>query len=64
MATKGKGAQTNQEHPKVTFSIEARPCTPTQLEAGKRLFSKLLQRAMEEEKTKKQDAKAQGGGGQ
>lgn len=31
--------------PEVTFSIELRPATPEQLEAGKRLFSKLINRA-------------------
>ena len=30
---------------KVTFIIEMRPATPAQLEAGKRLFSRLLRRA-------------------
>jgi len=29
----------------VTFIIEMRPATPAQLEAGKRLFSRLLRRA-------------------
>jgi len=33
------------KRPEVTFSIEVRSATPTQLEAGKRLFSKLMARA-------------------
>ena len=64
MTIKGGRAQAKKEYPKVTFSIEVRPYTPNQIEAGKRLFSKLLQRAMENEKKEEQNAKAQGGGGQ
>ena len=31
--------------PEVTFSIKLRPATPEQLEAGKRLFNRLVSRA-------------------
>lgn len=34
--------KTVQKHPEVKFRIEIRPCTNMQLEAGKRLFSKLV----------------------
>jgi len=34
-----------QKTPEVTFSIELRPATSEQLEAGKRLFSRLITRA-------------------
>jgi len=34
-----------QRTPEVTFSIELRPATFEQLEAGKRLFSRLVERA-------------------
>ena len=34
-----------QEAPEVTFSIELRPLTHDQLEAGKRLFKSLVSRA-------------------
>jgi len=33
------------KQPEIKFSIEIRPATSTQLEAGKRLFSRLLARA-------------------
>jgi hypothetical protein len=36
----------NQVDPKVTFSIETRPATTEQKAAGKRLFSKLVERAL------------------
>lgn len=34
-----------QESPEVTFSLEMRPATQEQVEAGKRLFSRLMERA-------------------
>ena len=34
-----------QKAPEVTFSIELRPATPQQLEAGKMLFSRLIAKA-------------------
>jgi len=37
--------------PEVTFSIEIRPYTSAQMEAGKRLFSRLLERAQSFQKT-------------
>ena len=38
-------ASNSGKQPEVTFSIELRPATPTQLEAGKRLFKRLVSRA-------------------
>ena len=48
-----------QDMPEVTFSIEVRPATSTQLEAGKRLFSRLLARAQSsiQNESKEVDAK-------
>jgi len=34
-----------QKAPEVTFSIELRPATSEQLEAGKRLFSRLIEKS-------------------
>lgn len=45
MAGSGISDKASPKCPEVTFSIEIRPCTSTQLEAGKRLFSRLLARA-------------------
>ena len=39
-----------QKASEVTFSIELRPATPTQLEAGKRLFKRLVARAQSGDK--------------
>lgn len=44
MAWLGKSREV-QENPEVTFSIEARPATSEQINAGKRLFSRLIARA-------------------
>ncbi len=41
---------TTLKNPKVTFSIELRSATPIQLEAGKRLFSRLLVKAQASQK--------------
>jgi len=38
-------SRTVQKVPEVTISIELRPATPEQIEAGKRLFSRLLAKA-------------------
>jgi len=43
-----------QKTTKVTFSIELRPATSTQLEAGKRLFSRLVARAQSSNKSRTQ----------
>jgi len=43
MARQGNN-RTVQKAPEVTFSIELRPATSEQLEAGKRLFSRLINR--------------------
>lgn len=59
MAGFGNSDKTNQKRPKVTFSIESRKATPVQLEAGKRLFSRLLARAQSsiQNESKEVDAK-------
>ena len=38
-------SRTVQNIPEVNFSLELRPATPEQLEAGKRLFSRLISKA-------------------
>ena len=43
----GKGFQIS---PGVTFSLGVRPATYAQLEAGKRLFSRLVERAQDNKK--------------
>ncbi len=43
--------QSRNTKPRVTFSIEMRSVTSTQLEASKRLFSRLLVRAQSNLKT-------------
>ncbi len=45
MARPRNNNKTSLKLPEVTFSLEARPVTPAQLEAGKRLFSRLLAKA-------------------
>jgi len=52
-----------QNTPEVTFSIEVRPDNCTQLEAGKRLFSRLLVRAQTNNKSQKIDVKNKDGQG-
>ena len=52
MAGSGINDKTSLKLPEVTFSIEIRPATSTQLEAGKRLFSRLLARAQERDREK------------
>jgi len=47
-----------QKTPEVTFSIELRPATYEQLEAGKRLFSKLIARAQRAEAERAESARA------
>jgi len=44
-------SETILKSPEVTFSIEMRPSTTTQLGAGKRLFSRLLLRTQSFQKT-------------
>jgi len=44
--------QSRNTKPGVTFSIELRPFTSIQLEAGKRLFSRLLVRTQTKDKEK------------
>ncbi len=43
--------------PEVTFSVEPRPASPEQLEAGKRLFSRLLARAQTNNESEQVDGK-------
>jgi len=45
------------KNPEVTFSIEVRPATSAQLEAGKRFFSRLLARAQTKNESQQVDAK-------
>lgn len=45
MARSGKSNDTALKYPEVTFSVEIRPATSEQIEAGKRLFSRLITRA-------------------
>ena len=47
-----------QETPEVTFSVEVRPATSEQLEAGKRLFSRLLARAQTGQNERAESARA------
>ena len=49
-----------QKTPQVTFSIEVRPATTEQQEAGKRLFSMLLARAQSSTKTSKESKRVDG----
>ena len=49
--------QTNQSKPEVTFSIEVRPATSAQVEAGNRLFGQLLVRAKNTDASVKPDIK-------
>jgi len=46
-----------QKNPEVTFRIEVRSATSEQLEAGKRLFSRLLARAQTKNESQQVDAK-------
>jgi len=47
-----------QKTPEVTFSIELRPATYEQIEAGKRLFSKLMARAQTAKDKRGESARA------
>ena len=47
-----------QKTPEVTFSIELRPATYEQLEAGKRLFSRLIARAQASKNERAESARA------
>ncbi len=47
-----------QESPEVTFSVEVRRATYEQLEAGKRLFSRLMTRAQESKNERAESARA------
>lgn len=47
-----------QKTPEVTFSIELRPATYEQLEAGKRLFSRLIERAQTSKNERAESARA------
>lgn len=58
-----RNSKAAQEIPEVTFSIEVRPATFAQLEAGRRLFGKLISRAqsqIEQEKSPKAKSQAKG----
>jgi len=57
MAGSGTSNKATMKRPEVTFSIEIRPATSAQLEAGKRLFSKLLARAQTKNESQQVDAK-------
>jgi hypothetical protein len=45
MARSGNSGRDVLKRPEVTFSVAIRPSTPAQLEAGKRLFKRLIDRA-------------------
>ena len=47
-----------QKTPGVTFSIEVRPATSEQLDAGKRLFSRLVARAQPAKNERAESARA------
>jgi hypothetical protein len=47
-----------QKTPEVTFSIELRPATYEQLEAGRRLFSRLMARAQTGKDKRAESARA------
>lgn len=47
-----------QKTPEVTFSIELRPATYEQLDAGKRLFSRLIARAKSAKNERAESARA------
>jgi hypothetical protein len=47
-----------QKAPEVTFNIELRPATSEQLEAGRRLFSRLMTRAQAAEDERAESARA------
>lgn len=47
-----------QKTPEVTFSIELRPATCEQLEAGRRLFSKLMARVQTAKDERAESARA------
>ena len=47
-----------QKTPEVTFSIELRPATYEQLDAGKRLFSRLMARAQTAKNERVESARA------
>ena len=47
-----------QKTPEVTFSIELRPATYEQLDAGKRLFSRLMARAQTAKNERAESARA------
>ena len=51
MVGTGTSNKATLKRPEVTFSIEIRPSTSAQLEAGKRLFSRLLARAQSSTQT-------------
>ncbi len=42
---RSENSRTVQKVPEVTFSIEVRPATSVQLEAGRRLFERLVDRS-------------------
>jgi len=52
MARSEKSNNASLKLPEVTFSIEVRPATSTQLEAGKRLFKRLVARAQSYNQTR------------
>lgn len=45
MARCGNSSKASREQPEVKFSIEIRSASSTQIEAGKRMFSRLIARA-------------------
>ena len=52
MARFEKSNKTSLTLPEVIFSIEVRPATPTQQEAGKRLLKRLVARAQSSNQTR------------
>lgn len=57
MARSGNSRVVQKSH-EVTFSIELRPATSEQLEAGKRLFSRLIVRAQPAKNERAESARA------
>jgi hypothetical protein len=51
MSGSGNSNKAYLKQPEVKFSIEIRPATSTQLEAGNRLFSRLLARVQSSSQT-------------
>lgn len=58
MSRSGTNNKASSRNSEVTFSIEVCPATSAQIEAGKRLFSRLINRAQNDSNTAKARAQA------